>query len=79
MDIYGVTEQEENAFEMKLKEFYNLSKFYYTRVEIDIRVNRDKTIISRSVYNIFALLGDIGGFYRLFVSIATTLLGVINY
>ena len=79
MDIYGVTEQEENAFEMKLKEFYNLSQYYETRLEIDIRVNRDKTIIRRSVYNIFALLGDIGGFYGLFVSIATTLLGVINF
>ena len=79
MDIYGITEQEENAFEMKLKQTNNLSRYYYSRLEIDIRVNKDKTIIRRSVYNIFALLGDIGGFYGLFVSIATTLLSIINF
>ena len=79
MDIYGVTEKEENAFEMKLRSSSNSSEYYDTRLELDIRVNKDRTKIQRAVYNIFALLGDIGGFYGLFVSFAATLLGIINY
>ena len=64
---------------MKLKSAANLSQYYLTRLEIDIRVNLDKTVIRRSVYNIFALLGDIGGFYGLFISIVTALLSVLNF
>ena len=64
---------------MKLKSADNLSSFYRTRLEMDIRVNKDRTKIQRVVYNTFALLGDIGGFYGLFVSIATALLGIINF
>ena len=79
MDIFSITEQEDNAFEMKLKSAANLSQYYLTRLEIDIRVNLDKTVIRRSVYNIFALLGDIGGFYGLFISIITALLSVLNF
>ena len=79
MDIYGVTEEEDNAFEMKLRAAANLGEYYETRLEIDIIVNKDRTKIQRAVYNTFALLGDIGGFYGLFVSIATALLGIINF
>ena len=79
MDIYGVTEEEDNAFEMKLRAAENLGQYYETRLEIDIIVNKDRTKIQRAVYNTFALLGDIGGFYGLFVSIASTLLGIINF
>ena len=79
MDIFGITEQEDNAFEMKLKSAENFSQFYLTRLEIDIRVNLDKTMIRRSVYNTFALLGDVGGFYGLFISIATALISVLNF
>ena len=64
---------------MKLKSTENQSVFYETRLEIDIRVNRDKNIIRRSVYNTFALLGDVGGFYGLCVTIAATLLSMINF
>ena len=64
---------------MKLSTAENLGQYYHTRLEIDIFMNRDKTIIRRSVYNTFALLGDVGGFYGLCVTVATTLLSIINY
>ena len=79
MDIYGVTELTEKAFEMKLKSSENRSSFYDTRLEVDIKMNPDLTIIRRSVYNTFALLGDVGGFYGLLFSISTSLLSIINY
>ena len=64
---------------MKLRSADNLSNWYETRLEVDLHVNKDRTKIQRAVYNTFALLGDVGGFYGLFVSIATTLLGIINF
>ena len=79
MDIYGITEEEENAFEMKLATVENVSSYYETRLEIDIRVNKDRNVIRRSVYNTFSLLGDVGGFFGLCTSIASALLGIINF
>ena len=79
MDIYGITEEEENAFEMQLVNVENASNYYETRLEIDIRVNKDRNIIRRSVYNTFSLLGDVGGFFGLCTSIASALLGIINF
>ena len=42
-------------------------------------MNKDLIQIERSVYNTFHLLGDIGGLYGLFVTFASSLLGIINF
>ena len=42
-------------------------------------MNLDLIKVRRSVFNTFALLGDIGGFYGLFVSIFASLHSFINY
>ena len=42
-------------------------------------MNKDVVSADREVYNFFMLLGDVGGFYGLFVSVAATILSVINY
>ena len=42
-------------------------------------MDRDVTKIERIVYNSFMLLGDIGGVFGLFVSVAASLLSIINY
>ena len=42
-------------------------------------MDRDVKTIKRQVYNSFMLLGDVGGFYGLFVSISVSVLSVINY
>ena len=42
-------------------------------------MDKDVDSVERSVYNFFMLLGDVGGLYGIFVSIAATLLGILNY
>ena len=42
-------------------------------------MDRDVKTIKRQVYNSFMLIGDVGGFYGLFVSISFSILSVINY
>ena len=42
-------------------------------------MNKDVKTISRTVFNFFELLGTVGGFYGLFVSISTIILGFVNY
>ena len=42
-------------------------------------MDKDVDSVERSVYNLFMLLGDVGGLYGIFVSIAATLLGILNY
>ena len=64
---------------MKLKSSEPVGTYYETRLEIDIRVNVDRIIIERSVYNFFAFFSDIGGFHGLLASFASTLLSIINF
>ena len=52
---------------------------YLTRAQISINMNLDTQTNSRNVYNTFSLLGDIGGFYGLFVSFASVILGILNF
>ena len=42
-------------------------------------MDTDITTVHRAVYNTFNLLGDVGGFYGLLFSLASALLGVINF
>ena len=42
-------------------------------------MDKDVYAVERSVYNFLMLLGDVGGLYGIFVSIAATLLGILNY
>ena len=42
-------------------------------------MDRDVDLVERSVYNVLMLLGDVGGLYGIFVSIAATLIGFLNY
>ena len=79
MDIYQVTEQDESSFEIvELPDFYSYP-IYETRIAIAIQMNLDTQTISRSIYNTFNLLGDIGGFYGLLVSFASVILGILNF
>jgi len=44
-----------------------------------LTMSQDLNKVSRSVYTVFALLGEVGGLYGLFVSAASTLLSVIDF
>ena len=42
-------------------------------------MNRDVITVKRQVYNSVMLLGDVGGLFGLFVSVASTIIGIANY
>ena len=42
-------------------------------------MSEDMIMIERTVFNVFTLLGDIGGFYGLLISIFATIHGILNY
>ena len=79
MEIQGLTDVEETAFEVKRFETNPVTQPTSNRMEIYYMMNKDLTQIDRTVYSTFMLLGDIGGLYGLFVSFASTILGLINY
>ena len=81
MAIEGITAVEETFFHFKESTFLarptNTTK--NTRVQMTYSLSRDVTIIERTVYNTFQLLGDVGGLNGLFLSIGATLVGFWNY
>ena len=79
MEIQGLTDVEESGFEVKRFETNPVTQPTNNRMEIYYMMNKDLTQIDRTVYSTFMLLGDIGGLYGLFVSFASTILGLINY
>jgi len=42
-------------------------------------VSNDVTRVDRAVYNLFMLLGDVGGFSGVFLSFGATILGFLNF
>ena len=79
MDLYGVTEQDESAFDLNPTESRYQNLRYRSRCQIIIDMDIDTDTVFRAVYNTFNLLGDIGGFYGLLFSLASALLSVLNF
>ena len=50
-----------------------------TRLEVKINIDRDVITVKREVYNLFMLLGDVGGLFGLFVSAFSSIVGFINF
>ena len=48
-------------------------------IEFDFFFDRNLYQMSRTVYNSYMMLGDIGGLFGLLFSISSSILGVINY
>ena len=48
-------------------------------MEFRFQMNNDVTLVERNVTNTFMLLGNVGGLYGILVSIASTLLSIINF
>lgn len=69
-----------------LQEFFELKKVdtitrteYNSRLTIDFAMDMNKTIIERSVYNSFMLLGDVGGFTGFVGYIASVLVSIFTF
>lgn len=52
---------------------------YSTRLQMNFRMSHDTEVIERSVYNVFMLLGDIGGFSGLLYSLGASILSIITF
>ena len=79
MAINKVTAEEDTYFSMKELIAETRTKNFNTRLQLKYVMSHDMIMIERTVFNIFTLLGDIGGFYGLIVSIFATIHGIINY
>ena len=62
MDIIGLTDKEDELFTIENDAVESRTTSPNARLEYEIFYSRDITKIERSVYNLFMLLGDIGGF-----------------
>ena len=59
---------------------YNVGfESYYRRLEMNFAIDPSVTLVDREVYNIFMLLGDVGGFSGLLLSLGAILIGIINF
>ena len=79
MSIASVTEIEEKAFQIEKTDSINYAYKPNARLELTLNMNRDVVAIQRQVYNLFMLLGNVGGLFSLFVSLFRTILGFTNY
>ena len=62
MDIIGLTDKDDELFTLENDAVESRTTSPNARLEYEIFYSRDITKIERSVYNLFMLLGDIGGF-----------------
>ena len=62
MDIIGLTDKDDELFTIENDAVESRTTSPNARLEYEIFYSRDITKIERSVYNLFMLLGDIGGF-----------------
>ena len=80
MAINGLTSVEEPYFDIIQDQMYNqgLSDFN-RRLQIDFTLDPRVTIMERQVYNVFMLLGDVGGFSGLLFTLGAILIGIVNF
>ena len=76
--ITEVTEIEEFGFQTKIFNT-DFPRFEHNLAEFRWYYDRNVVKIERTVYNTFMLLGDVGGLFGLFVSLASSLLNILNY
>ena len=78
----GITTEETNYFQVyegleSSRLFAGTSK--NTRLQLFFTVNNDVTVISRTVYSTFMLLGDVGGFTGLLYYVGSFLVSLLTY
>ena len=82
MAIENLTSVEETFF--TLKEIETGTRVFagpdpYSKLQVVIEVDPILTVIERQVYNIFMLLGDVGGFSGLLVTLGSIVTQFFNY
>ena len=81
MALTGITEKEENLFELIYTKDADriLTHEENTRLQIVIELTDEVILIERQVYNLFTLLGDVGGLSGLLYAIGSVLSRTFNF
>ena len=81
MSLIGFTEKEETFFELKHSQDFDRSfnRDFYARLQLAFQLDNEVTLVERSVYNIFMLLGDVGGFSGLLYAVGAVLIRISNF
>ena len=79
MPLEALTEVEEEFFSIEVGKTSSRTDSFHTRYQLEFYFDHDVTQIERVVYNSFMLLGDIGGFYGILVSVFSLINSLLNY
>ena len=81
MALTGITEKVENLFELIYTKDADriLTQEENTRLQIVIELTDEVILIERQVYNLFTLLGDVGGLSGLLYAIGSVLSRTFNF
>ena len=79
MAISDLTTVEEPFFSVEFQGTQNYLFPEDVRMIFTFELDDNVQIIQRDVYNIFMLLGDVGGFSGLLVSLGSFFVGILNF
>ena len=80
VDLDALTEIEDNSiFQIEPLPIRSYEKDYCVQMDITIEMNMDKQTMTRSVYNAFDVLSDVGGIQGIIMSGIGLFIGIWNY
>mmetsp|Transcript_13832 Transcript_13832/g.17532 ORF Transcript_13832/g.17532 Transcript_13832/m.17532 type:complete len:80 (-) Transcript_13832:863-1102(-) len=79
MGIAGVTEVEFYYFYIEEQNVHTRTKNPYTRLTLDYQMGTDRIEETRTVYNFFDVLGNVGGLSGVLFSLAAAISGTLNF
>ena len=80
MQINNLTEVEEPFFQIEQETVYNTGFTQFNRrLQVDLNLDAEVTLINREVYNLFMLLGDVGGLSGFLLASGSVIMSVINF
>ena len=81
MALEGITDKDDTYFTLYHKQDTDRSgnRDFYTRYDLFFGLDDEVTLVERTVYNSFMLLGDVGGFSGLLYAAGAVLIGIFNF
>ena len=79
LSLADLTEEKDSFFSFEELSFETHRIFFREATNIRFTVSNDLTEYRRSVYNLFLLLGDVGGFAGMLFVVGQGVMSVLNY
>mmetsp|Transcript_28809 Transcript_28809/g.38426 ORF Transcript_28809/g.38426 Transcript_28809/m.38426 type:complete len:80 (+) Transcript_28809:897-1136(+) len=79
MGVAGVTEVEFDYFYIEEQNVHTRTDLPNTRLALDYQMSLDKKEETRTVYNFFDVLGNVGGLSGVLFSLAAAISGTLNF